>query len=240
MDDPKKDEEIENGYEMPNSSAVEEQMIPTSSGDGKTKKRTKTVVKAGKVVKKKKVKKKSAPSTSEGGSVNVIKYVALFLLVAQMVGLVLLMRYTRSHHDTSQPLYLASTAVCMNELIKFVICCVVITYQSGGNLFGELNRHILQSPVEVLKVSVPALLYTVQNNLLYLALTYLDAATYQVLYQLKILTTAIFSATLLQVRTFLWVFAVERDDCAHIMTPFVINTFVVINSDNSLQDNGCH
>jgi UDP-sugar transporter A1/2/3 len=65
---------------------------------------------------------------------------------------------------------------------------------------GELNTHVVNAPVEMLKLSVPSFLYTVQNNLLYLALTNLDAATYQVCYQLKILTTAVFSMVLLQVR----------------------------------------
>ena len=128
-----------------------------------------------------------------------IKYAALFLLVAQMVGLVLLMRYTRTVETADQPLYLASTAVFVMEVMKLVICCLVIAYQSGGNLFGELNTHVIQAPMELLKLCVPSVLYTIQNNLLYLALTNLDAATYQVCYQLKILTTALFSAILLQV-----------------------------------------
>jgi solute carrier family 35 (UDP-sugar transporter), member A1/2/3 len=135
-------------------------------------------------------------SSPEGN--NLIKYGALFLLVAQMVGLVLLMRYSRTQpRDPDQPLYLASTAVFAMEVMKLVMCLMVIAVQTRGNLLHELKVHVLQSPMEVLKLCVPSLLYTVQNNLLYLALTNLDAATYQVCYQLKILTTALFSAVLL-------------------------------------------
>jgi hypothetical protein len=185
------DGNIENG--------VEEQMIPTPTSNGGTKKRTKTiVVKAGKVVKKKLVKKTSVAS-KESATNTVIKYAALFLLIGQMVGLVLLMRYSRTHRNPGQPLYLASSAVFVMEVIKFAICCVVIAYQSGGALLGQLKEHVVDSPWEMLKLCVPSLLYTIQNNLLYLALSNLDAATYQVCYQLKILTTAIFSALLLQV-----------------------------------------
>lgn len=52
-------------------------------------------------------------------------------------------------------------------------------------------------PMEVMKLTVPASLYALQNNLLYIALQNLDAATYSVCYQTKILTTAIFSFFLL-------------------------------------------
>lgn len=175
------------------------EMIPSSTANGSsaTKKRTKTIVKAGKVVKKKLVRRKKKVSDSPQDKM--IKYSALFMLVGQMVGLVLLMRYSRTNRDPSQPLYLASSAVFIMECMKFFICCCVIAYQSGGQLMGELKTHVIDSPKEMLKLCVPSLLYTVQNNLLYLALTNLDAATYQVCYQLKILTTALFSALLLQV-----------------------------------------
>lgn len=127
-----------------------------------------------------------------------IKYGALVLLVAQTVGLVLLMRVSRTNHVEGQPMYLASTAVFIAEVMKLGICSCVIFHQSNGQLVSELNKHVLQSPIEVAKLSVLSFLYTIQNNLLYFALSHLDAATYQVCYQLKILTTAIFSMVLLQ------------------------------------------
>jgi UDP-sugar transporter A1/2/3 len=40
-------------------------------------------------------------------------------------------------------------------------------------------------PDEMMKISVPSLVYTVQNNLLYFALSHLDAATYMVCYQVS-------------------------------------------------------
>lgn len=84
--------------------------------------------------------------------------------------------------------------------MKFSICLAVIFHQSGSSitaLANELHHHVIETPEEVAKLFVPSLLYTIQNNLLYLALTNLDAATYQVCYQMKILTTAIFSAIML-------------------------------------------
>ena len=60
-----------------------------------------------------------------------------------------------------------------------------------------MRTHVWDCPHDLIKLCVPSFLYTIQNNLLYVALSNLDAATYQVLYQLKILTTALFSATML-------------------------------------------
>lgn len=182
--------------ELPTGDSTEE-LIPRKSdaGDSGAKKRVrKSGLKRDPTRSKRRPKKKA----DESSTAILIKYGALFLLVAQMVGLVLLMRVSRTQKPDDEPLYLASTAVFVMEVMKLVICCFVIAYQSGGNLLSELNTHVLQSPIELAKLSVPSFLYTVQNNLLYLALTNLDAATYQVCYQLKILTTAVFSMVLLQ------------------------------------------
>jgi solute carrier family 35 (UDP-sugar transporter), member A1/2/3 len=64
-------------------------------------------------------------------------------------------------------------------------------------LINELDIEIVKKPKETLKLLIPSGLYTLQNNLLFIALSNLDAATYQVTYQLKILTTALFSVAML-------------------------------------------
>lgn len=179
-------------------------MIPSGENDGATKIRSSRKVRSGGggggtiQVKSATPAKTSHKRSSRSATAVFIKYAALFLLVAQMVGLVLLMRYSRTIHVPDQPMYLASTAVFVMEVMKLVICLLVIAVQSNGGLLRELQIHVVQSPLEIIKLTVPSLLYTIQNNLLYLALTNLDAATYQVCYQLKILTTALFSALLLQ------------------------------------------
>lgn len=180
--------------DMEGSGGVESQLIPERSTDGVAKKRTTVRKLKARDPAERALRRKKKETSAEV----LIKYAALFLLVAQMVGLVLLMRYSRTTHAEGEPMYLASTAVFVMEVMKLVICCMVIAYQTAGNLLGELNTHVIGDPMEMLKLSVPSFLYCVQNNLLYLALTNLDAATYQVCYQLKILTTAVFSAILLQ------------------------------------------
>ena len=77
---------------------------------------------------------------------------------------------------------------------------VILLFQQGLSVHRSLRIYVdevVRKPKETLLLGVPAMLYTVQNNLLFVALKNLDAATYQVTYQLKILTTAVFSVILL-------------------------------------------
>jgi UDP-sugar transporter A1/2/3 len=43
-----------------------------------------------------------------------------------------------------------------------------------------IHTQIIKQPLDTLKVCVPSMVYVVQNNLLYVAASHLDAATYQV------------------------------------------------------------
>ncbi|KAG2187598.1 hypothetical protein INT44_005287 [Umbelopsis vinacea] len=124
--------------------------------------------------------------------------IALVVLIIQNSTLVLMMHYSRMNQDPGQPMYIASTAVFMAELIKIAACLIAIMHENGQERFLQvLYRDLACQPKELLKMLIPSGLYAIQNNLLYIALSNLEAATFQVTYQLKILSTAIFSVLLL-------------------------------------------
>ncbi|CAH2311586.1 UDP-N-acetylglucosamine transporter isoform X2 [Pelobates cultripes] len=146
------------------------------------------------------------PETTENGKAEVsmashLKYISLGILVIQTTSLVLTMRYSRTLKEEG-PRYLSSTAVVAAEVLKIVACIFLVYKDNRGCSLRALNRvlhdEIINKPMETLKLAIPSGIYTLQNNLLYVALSNLDAATYQVTYQLKILTTALFSVSMLQ------------------------------------------
>ncbi|KAL3280281.1 hypothetical protein HHI36_017774 [Cryptolaemus montrouzieri] len=139
---------------------------------------------------------KMNPKVNERKS-NALKYVSLVTLTLQNAVLGLSMRYSRTREGD---LFLSSTAVFMSEVVKLVTCLGIVYIDSGGitKLLEALNNAIIKQPIDTLKVGVPSFLYVVQNTLLYVSASHLDAATYQVTYQLKIFTTAIFSVLILK------------------------------------------
>lgn len=120
---------------------------------------------------------------------------SLGVLVLQTTSLVLTMRYSRTLKEDG-PRYLASSAVVLTEVLKILVCTLLVFKESNFSL-RLLKEEIVNKPMETMKLAIPAGIYTLQNNLLYVALSNLDAATYQVTYQLKILTTALFSVSML-------------------------------------------
>jgi len=128
----------------------------------------------------------------------------LVTLVLQNSALVLVMHYSRTSTTTpTQPRYLVSTAVLLVEVIKLLTSLVLATRDirnshpdiSISHIPARLCRSVFAP--DCWKLILPAALYTLQNSLVYVAVTNLEAVTFQVTYQLKILTTVLFSILLL-------------------------------------------
>lgn len=122
---------------------------------------------------------------------NLKSYMSLFVMMLHFSILILTMRQSRMRPPEER--YIASTAVLCSECLKLVACFLKSVLDIGvrktiNSVFGPDHW----------KLSIPAILYVVQNNLQYVAATNLDATTFQVSYQLKILTTAFFSVLILK------------------------------------------
>ncbi|XP_050432809.1 UDP-N-acetylglucosamine transporter [Adelges cooleyi] len=126
-----------------------------------------------------------------------LKGITLITLTLQNALVALSMRHARTRH---KEMFISSTAVVMAEVVKLNICLILVYKTesiSWKHFISLLDNTIIKQPMDTLKVCIPSLVYLIQNNLLYVSTSNLDAATYQVTYQLKILTTAVFSVIIL-------------------------------------------
>ncbi|XP_025108473.1 UDP-galactose translocator-like [Pomacea canaliculata] len=140
------------------------------------------------------VRRRNASGHERSGQL--MKMISLLLLTPQYALLILTMRYVRTRPGA---MFVTSTAVLLAELVKTLTCLLlVLVEQRSARLWAlHLYENLLCQPWDFLKVCVPSLLFVVQNNLVFVAVSNLDAATFQVTYQLKILTTAVFSVMML-------------------------------------------
>ncbi|XP_075257582.1 UDP-galactose translocator-like isoform X2 [Convolutriloba macropyga] len=124
------------------------------------------------------------------------RYSSLVFLALQNAILVLVARYSRTMPGER---FFSTTAVCVQEAVKLLASALIIICSEGGisGLIGQINKYIIKAPLDTLRVSVPAILYMIQNNLFYVAVSNLPAATFQVVFQTKILTTAMFAVLIL-------------------------------------------
>lgn len=79
-------------------------------------------------------------------------------------------------------MYISTTAVVVAEVLKVLACLVILLIQrkSFGRLLSLIHEQIIDNYWDTLKLSIPSLLYTLQNNLQYVAISNLDAAIFQV------------------------------------------------------------
>ncbi|XP_052460802.1 UDP-galactose translocator-like [Carassius gibelio] len=127
-----------------------------------------------------------------------LKYISLAILVIQNASLILSIRYVRTLPGDH---FYTTSAVVMAEVLKVLTCVVIILIEKRGNVksfVSLLYDSLVVQYLDTLKLAVPSLIYTLQNNLQYVAISNLPAATFQVTYQLKILTTALFSVLMLR------------------------------------------
>lgn len=158
-----------------------------------------------------------------------LKWISLVTLALQNAFLTIIMHYSRITSSPNKT-YSAASAVLLNELLKGSISVLIALKNIDTNLSAPTHplsekdalrsqplaprgsawsmlhpsrlqalRTAVFSP-DCIKLSIPAILYVIQNNLQYVAASNLDVATFQVTYQMKILTTAAFSVVLLRRR----------------------------------------
>ncbi|KHN95895.1 udp-galactose transporter [Metarhizium album ARSEF 1941] len=133
------------------------------------------------------------------------KNLSLIFLTFQNSALILVMHYSRVMPPDGDHRYFTSTAVFLNEVIKLAISLTLALYETSKTLAPSTPATVLFEQIyngvfsnDGWMLVVPAALYTLQNLLQYVAVENLDPVHFQVLYQVKILTTAIFSVFLLR------------------------------------------
>jgi len=124
------------------------------------------------------------------------KLILLTGMVLQNSATVLVGRYTRSSVPADE-LYVVNHLIVITEIGKLLLSFVFEYVTTNGQLVQSIQTNIIQRPFDALKIMVPALLYLVQNSLLYVALSNLTAPIFQVTYQGKLVTTAIVSVIML-------------------------------------------
>jgi len=120
------------------------------------------------------------------------RWLPVGVLVMQNAALIIATKYCSMLSDMDMS-YISLTTVLYTEILKFAIslgCCY--WFDANRNMM-ELNTLLTKTfsrdNVELYKLVIPSLLYIIQNNLQYLIES---TALFNVLYQLKIVTTAVF------------------------------------------------
>lgn len=102
------------------------------------------------------------------------KVTYLILLSFQNVFHTLAMRYSRAEYRLK---YFTSSVVILSEIIKFLISSFMLLQEKHPK---HALSGIYYDPVDFFRTCIPAFIYVIQNSVLLFALSYLDAAIFQV------------------------------------------------------------
>lgn len=114
-------------------------------------------------------------------------------LCFQNSALILVMHYSRIMPQVGDHRYFASTAIFLSEVLKGSACFALAVAEASRTLAPSTPRSVVLEQIynavfsgDGWKLVVPAVLYTLQNTLQYVAVGNLDAVHFQVLSQFKV------------------------------------------------------
>lgn len=112
------------------------------------------------------------------------KAIIFIVLTLQASCYFLLLGYSRRRPGN---MYFSSTVVFVTEIVKLFVSLTVIFFQrkTPKDFLPFLTHSLLAKPLESIKLLVPSLLYIMQNNLIYIAMSHLDVVTFQVTHYFK-------------------------------------------------------
>ena len=138
----------------------------------------------------------STPIHVEGTSPRFVKLTILASVTIQNTMYALARRYSRG---SLKETYSTSSVLLAMELAKMFVSIVQIKVSGDPTDVpeGTLPSKLVYLLSYSLTMAVPAIIYLVMNLLGFVALGHLDAATFSIIAQMKVLTTALFSVLLL-------------------------------------------
>ncbi|VDO94263.1 unnamed protein product [Soboliphyme baturini] len=137
-------------------------------------------------------------TATPGSKAWLLRWLSLVLLVVQNALQALLIRYSKTRPNRVP--FLMTSIVFFSESLKFVICIGLVILENGSvwRGFGEVYRGTVENLKDTTIVAGLSVLYTLQNILIIVSASNLNPAVFQVSYQIKIFTTAIFFVMILK------------------------------------------
>lgn len=123
------------------------------------------------------------------------KVILVAILVLQNSLSAVLGRYTRS--KPADETFDIHQFLLVSEVAKFLLSLTLECIFMQGQLIKSLRTNVIDKPLVACKMVIPACLYLLSNSLLYVALSCLTVPVFQILYQGKLVITAVVSLFML-------------------------------------------